>query len=84
MKVTLLSTSTDIDGFKPQNRNKQKGHLSWNLWSLCSCTSHIKHYAGSGQSIALSGQFLTCTIDRVGGEAQKKFYQSYCGHQPTW
>ena len=41
-----------------QNRNKQKGHSSRNLLSLClhACLITHVHYAGSGQSIAFSGQ----------------------------
>ena len=39
-----------------QNRNKQKGHSSRNLWSLClhACLITHVHYAGSGLSIAFS------------------------------
>ena len=38
--------------------NKQKGHSTRNLWSLCphACRITHAHYAGSGQSIAFSGQ----------------------------
>ena len=53
----------DWSQFDHRIENKQKGHSSQNLQSLCphACCITYVHYAGSGQSIASCGQWKCWT-----------------------
>ena len=58
-----ISEASCYKGLNHRIENKEKGHSSRNLWSLYAHACRITrvHYAGSGQSIAFSGQWKRWT-----------------------